>query len=111
MLASMTIVMLLVSLQIISVSILLIQQYICSWFFFFFGLKLYLSSSRDANKNVFLVGGEKLEEGSSVKAVVLDISRSDGLVDLSCKPELVSAASSAQKKVSIPSQLLNKTIK
>ncbi|XP_078180965.1 RIBOSOMAL RNA PROCESSING 5 isoform X4 [Carex rostrata] len=43
-------------------------------------------------------GGEKLEEGSSVKAVVLDISRSDGLVDLSCKPELVSAASSAQKK-------------
>lgn len=52
-----------------------------------------------------------MEEGSSVKAVVLDISRSDGLVDLSCKPELVSAASSAQKKVSIPSQLLNKTIK
>ncbi|KAJ4801242.1 hypothetical protein LUZ62_052488 [Rhynchospora pubera] len=43
-------------------------------------------------------GGKKLEEGSSVESVVLDVSRSDGLVDLSCKPELVRAASSAQKK-------------
>jgi predicted RNA-binding protein with RPS1 domain len=53
-----------------------------------------------------LVGGKNLEEGSSVKAVVLDISRSDGLVDLSCKPELVNAASSAQKKVTFPIERL-----
>lgn len=39
--------------------------------------------------------------------MVLDVSRSDGLVDLSCKPELVSAASSAQKKVIFPIELLD----
>lgn len=33
-----------------------------------------------------------MEVGSVVKALVLDIAKSDGLVDLSLKPELVTSA-------------------
>ncbi|KAG1347586.1 Ribosomal protein S1-like1 [Cocos nucifera] len=38
------------------------------------------------------VGGINVEVGSVVKALVLDIAKSDGLVDLSLKPELVTSA-------------------
>lgn len=38
------------------------------------------------------VGGADVEVGLVVKAFVLDIAMSDGLVDLSLKPELVGSA-------------------
>ncbi|KAJ3670185.1 hypothetical protein LUZ60_010509 [Juncus effusus] len=44
------------------------------------------------------LGDVNVELESTVKAVVLDISRSDGLIDLSLKSELVSVASTDKKK-------------
>ncbi|KAJ6839615.1 rRNA biogenesis protein RRP5 [Iris pallida] len=38
------------------------------------------------------LGGSKVKEGSAVKAFVLDISKSEGLVDLSLKPEFTKGA-------------------
>ncbi|XP_042394409.1 rRNA biogenesis protein RRP5-like [Zingiber officinale] len=43
-------------------------------------------------------GGANLEVGSVVNALVLDIAKVDGIVDLSLKPELVHSASGENKK-------------
>ncbi|KAG1347685.1 putative rRNA biogenesis protein RRP5 [Cocos nucifera] len=50
------------------------------------------------------VGGINVKVGSVVKALVLDIAKSDGLVDLSLKPELVTSVcvDGAKKVLSIP---------
>ncbi|RZR97535.1 hypothetical protein BHM03_00026731 [Ensete ventricosum] len=52
----------------------------------------------------FSVGCVNAELGSVVTALVLDIAKLDGLVDLSLKPELVGSASTkdAKKVLSVP---------
>lgn len=46
----------------------------------------------------FSVGCVNVELGSVVTALVLDIAKLDGLVDLSLKPELVGSASTKDTK-------------
>ncbi|KAG0474021.1 hypothetical protein HPP92_015878 [Vanilla planifolia] len=48
------------------------------------------------------VGGNHVEKGSLVRAFILDISKTENLVDLSLNPELVSS-----KNVEIPDNLSN----
>ena len=50
------------------------------------------------NSYLSAVGGYDIGTGSVVRAFVLDIAKSDGLIDLSLKPELVSSATDGGPK-------------
>lgn len=52
------------------------------------------------NGRMFLeVGGINVEKGSFVRAFVLDVSKSDSLVDLSLKPELINSTNVEQSDI------------
>ena len=76
----------------------LIQNYLCS-------LINYYISANNLQCNLFItVNGTTAERGSTVQAVVLDVAKTERLVDLSLKPEFLdrhkedSSNSQADKK-------------
>lgn len=71
----------------------LLQIINVSFFFFLFLLRNYMTCKSALFVTLHVtVGGADGEVGLLVKAFVLDIAMSDGLVDLSLKPELVGSA-------------------